>query len=135
MTLQRSNKVTNVGRIKFTELVLDLLQLLTLEELHYAIPRIIKQVICQEGHVGTEGNRKDFCIRCAIHLLCDQPSSLLNKLPTHRTPKLCAWGHRERPVTRFLYLTSKFQCRKLEAEQKQFVHPFMELPSFGLRAP
>ncbi len=54
--LKRSNKVTNVGRVKFIELFLDLLQLLTLEELHYAIPRIIKRVTCQEGIVSIEGN-------------------------------------------------------------------------------
>jgi hypothetical protein len=42
MMLERSNKVMNVGRVKFTELVLDVLQLLTFKEFHYAIARIIK---------------------------------------------------------------------------------------------
>jgi hypothetical protein len=42
MTLEKSNKVTNVGRAKFIKLVVDLFQLLTLEEFHCAIIRIIK---------------------------------------------------------------------------------------------
>ncbi len=46
--VERSNKVMNVGRAKFIELVLDVLQLLTLEELHYAITKIIKEVTCQK---------------------------------------------------------------------------------------
>jgi hypothetical protein len=54
MMLERRNKVTNIGKAKFTKLVLDMFQLLTLKELHYAIARIIKQVICQEGLVGIE---------------------------------------------------------------------------------
>jgi hypothetical protein len=37
MMLERSNKVTNVGRIEFTKLVLDLLQLLTFEKFHFTI--------------------------------------------------------------------------------------------------
>ncbi len=45
MTFERNNKVTNIGRFKFTELVMDVFQLLTLEELQYSIARIIKQVI------------------------------------------------------------------------------------------
>jgi hypothetical protein len=48
MTLERSNKVMNIGRTKFTELVLEVLQLLTLEEFHYAIARLIKQITRQE---------------------------------------------------------------------------------------
>jgi hypothetical protein len=56
MTLERSNKVLNVGRAKFTKLVLDVLQLFTLEELHYVIAKIIKQVTHQEGLTSTEGN-------------------------------------------------------------------------------
>jgi hypothetical protein len=56
MMFERSNKVTNVGRIKFMELVLDVLQLLTLEEFHYAIAKIIKQVTPQEGLANIEGN-------------------------------------------------------------------------------
>ncbi len=79
---ERSNKVTNVGRVQFTKLVLDIFQLLTFEELQYAITRIMKQVTHQEGLVSTKGNHLDLCIRHAIHLLCDQPSSLLNKLLT-----------------------------------------------------
>jgi hypothetical protein len=43
MTLERSNKVMNVGRAKFTKLIMDVLQLFTLEELHYAIAIIIKK--------------------------------------------------------------------------------------------
>jgi hypothetical protein len=42
MTLERSNKVTNVGRVKFTKLVLYVLYLFTLEEFHCAIVRIMK---------------------------------------------------------------------------------------------
>ncbi len=82
MTLERSNKVMNVGRAKFTKLVLDVFQLLTLDELHCVITRIIKQVTCQECLISTRGNRKDLCITCAIHLLYNQPSSLFNKLST-----------------------------------------------------
>ncbi len=82
MTLERSYKVMNVGGAKFTKLVLDVFQLLTLDELHCAITRIIKQITHQEGLASTKGNRKDLCIGCAIHLLYNQPSSLLNKLST-----------------------------------------------------
>ncbi len=71
----------NVGRAEFIELVLYVLQVLTLEEFHYVIVRIIKQLTCQEGLVSTEGNYLDLCIKHAIHLLYDQPSSLLDKLP------------------------------------------------------
>jgi len=78
MMLERNNKVTNVGTVKFTKLVLDVFQLLTFEELHCAIIRIIKQVTCQEGIGSTEGNQRDLCIRCAINLFCDQPSSLFD---------------------------------------------------------
>jgi hypothetical protein len=75
MTLERSNKVTNVERAKFTKLILDLLQLLTLEEIPYAILRIIKQVTWQEGIINIERNGR-------IHLLCDRPFNLLDKLLT-----------------------------------------------------
>jgi hypothetical protein len=34
----------NVGKTKFTKHVIDVLQLFTLEELHYAIARIFKQL-------------------------------------------------------------------------------------------
>jgi len=53
---ERSNKVMNIGGAKFIELVLDVFQLLTLEKLHYAIVRIIKQVTCQEGPASIKGN-------------------------------------------------------------------------------
>jgi hypothetical protein len=56
MTLERSNKVMNVGKAKFIELVLDVLQLFTFEELHCAIARIIKQVTCQEVLASIKGN-------------------------------------------------------------------------------
>ncbi len=82
MTLERSNKVTNVGRIKFTKLVLDVLQLFTLEELHCAIIIIIKQVTHQEGFVSTKGNQRDIYIKHVINLFCNQPSNLLDSLPT-----------------------------------------------------
>jgi hypothetical protein len=82
MTLERSNKVTNVERDKFTKLILDLLQLLTLEEIPYAILRIIKQVTWQEGIINIERNGRIFCIMSAIHLLCDRPFNLLDKLLT-----------------------------------------------------
>ncbi len=82
MRIERSNKVMNIGRAKFIKLVLDVLQLLTLEEFHCDIIRIIKQVTCQECFASTEENQKKICIGCAIHLLYNQPSSLLNKLST-----------------------------------------------------
>jgi hypothetical protein len=82
MMLEKNNKVINVGRAKFIELVLDVLQLLTLEELHCAITRIIKQIIHQEGLASTEGHQKDLCIRRAINLFYDQPSNLFNHFPT-----------------------------------------------------
>jgi hypothetical protein len=46
MMLERNNKVMNVGKAKFVELILDVLQLFTLEEFPYAISRIIKQITC-----------------------------------------------------------------------------------------
>jgi hypothetical protein len=55
MTLEKSNKVTNIGKIKFKRLVLDVLQLFSLEELHYAIARIIKQ-LTHQGLANIEGN-------------------------------------------------------------------------------
>ncbi len=67
---------------KFIELVLDVLQLLTFKKLQYAIPKIIKQVTCQESLASTKGNQKDLCIRHAIKLFYDQPSSLFNQLLT-----------------------------------------------------
>ncbi len=82
MIFERNNKVTNVGRFKFMKLVSDVFQLLTLEKFPCAITKIIKHIIRQEGLVSTEGNRKDLFIRHAIHLLCDQSSSFLEKLPT-----------------------------------------------------
>ncbi len=67
--LEKNNKVMNVGRVKFTELVLDLLQLLTFEELHYSTPIIIKQVTCQEGITSTKGIFKKNCIKRANKVL------------------------------------------------------------------
>jgi hypothetical protein len=40
--LERSNGVMNIGRAQFIELVLDLLQLLTFEKLHFTIAIIIE---------------------------------------------------------------------------------------------
>jgi len=40
--LERSNEVTNIGKTQFTKLVLDLLQLLTFEKLHFTIVIIIE---------------------------------------------------------------------------------------------
>jgi hypothetical protein len=82
MMFERSNKVTNIGRAKFTKLVLDVLQLFTFEKLHYAVARIIKQITRQESLTSTKGNQRDLCIKHAIHLLCGQPSSLLDRLST-----------------------------------------------------
>jgi hypothetical protein len=45
----------NIEKIKFKKLVLDVLQLFSLEELHYAIARIIKQVT-RQGLAIIEGN-------------------------------------------------------------------------------
>jgi hypothetical protein len=56
MMLARSNKVTKVGKIQFTKLVLDVLWLLTIEELHRAIVIIIKHMLSQEGLINTQGN-------------------------------------------------------------------------------
>jgi hypothetical protein len=42
MMFERSNEVMNVGRIKFTKLVLDLLQLLTFKKFHFTIITIIE---------------------------------------------------------------------------------------------
>jgi len=51
--LKKNNKVTNIGRANFTKLVLDVLELLTFGEFHFAIVKIIKQVTCQEGLANT----------------------------------------------------------------------------------
>ncbi len=51
--LERNNKVTNVGRVQFTKLVLDVFQLLTFKKLHYAITTIIEQMPIQEGLAST----------------------------------------------------------------------------------
>jgi hypothetical protein len=51
--LERSNKVTNVGRTQFIELVLDVLQLLIVEKFHYTIVAIIEQMPNQEGFANT----------------------------------------------------------------------------------
>jgi len=56
--MRRSLCVTNVGKAKFIELVLDVFQLLTLEKLHYAIVRIIKQVTRQEGLASIKASFK-----------------------------------------------------------------------------
>ncbi len=69
MVLEKSNKVTNVGRVKFIELILDLFHVLTLEELHYAIPRITKRITRQKGIISIEGNLKKICIRHAKKVL------------------------------------------------------------------
>jgi hypothetical protein len=69
MALERSNKVPNLGKIKFTKLIFDVLQLFTLKDLHCAIVKIIKEVTHQKGLVSTEGNQIDLCIRHAINLL------------------------------------------------------------------
>jgi hypothetical protein len=45
MMLQRSNEVMNVGRAQSTKLVLNLLQLLTFEKLHFTITTIIKHML------------------------------------------------------------------------------------------
>jgi hypothetical protein len=79
MMLERINEVTNVGRPQFVELVLDVLQLLTFEKLHYAIAKIIEHMPNQ-GLAITKGNHKCFRIRHVNDLLCDQPSSLVQKL-------------------------------------------------------
>jgi hypothetical protein len=82
MMFEINNKVLNVGRSKFTKLVLDVLQLLTLEKLHYAITKIIHQIICQKDLTSIKGNSKDLCIRHVINLFSNQPSSLLDQLST-----------------------------------------------------
>ncbi len=74
---ERSNKVTNVRRTQFAKLVLDVLQLFTFENLHYAIVIIIEQMPSQKGNASTEGNCRCFYIMHANDLLYDQPSSLV----------------------------------------------------------
>jgi hypothetical protein len=58
------------------------LQLLTLEEFHRAIARIIKDVTRQEGLASIEGNRKDIYIRRVINLLYNRPFSFFDQLLT-----------------------------------------------------
>ncbi len=69
--LERNNKVTNVGRVQFIELVLDVFQLLTSKKLHCAIITIIERMLSQEGLTNIEGNCKCLCIKCANDLFCD----------------------------------------------------------------
>jgi hypothetical protein len=42
--------------------------------------RIIEQITRKEGLASIEGNQKDFCVKRAINLFCNKPSSLLNQL-------------------------------------------------------
>ncbi len=49
MMFERSNQVTNVGKVQFTKLVLNLLQLFTFEKLHFTIAMIIKYMPSQKG--------------------------------------------------------------------------------------
>jgi hypothetical protein len=63
MTFERSNKVTNVKRTKFIELVLNVFQLLTLKKLYYAITRIIKQVTCHKVLLALRKIKKTFASR------------------------------------------------------------------------
>ncbi len=84
--LERSKKVTNFGRAKFTELVLDLLQLLTFEKLHFNIATIIEQMFSQEGFASTQGNCRHLHIRHANDLIYNRTFSVLQKflaLPIH----------------------------------------------------
>ncbi len=79
--LERSNEVINVRKAPFTKLVLDVFQLFNVDKLHYAIVTIIEQMPGQESFTNTQGNCKYLYIRCMIHLLYDQPSSVVHKLP------------------------------------------------------
>jgi len=82
MMLARNNEVTNVGKIQFTKLVLDVLWLFTVEKLHRATTIIIKHILSQKVLVNTQGNHGYFHIKHVIHLLYNQPSNLIHKLPT-----------------------------------------------------
>ncbi len=42
---------------------------------------IIKQMHSQEGVTNTQQNCRYFRIKCVVDLLCDQPYSLVHKLP------------------------------------------------------
>ncbi len=86
MMLEKNNKVMNFGRVKFTKLVLDLLQLLIFEKLYFNIATIIEHMFSQEGFTSTQGNRKHLHIRHANDLICNRPFSVLQKfltLPIH----------------------------------------------------
>ncbi len=78
--LEKKNEVTNVGKVQFIELVLDLLQLLTFEKLHFTITTTIEQMFNQKGLASTWGNHKHLYIRHANDLPYNQPSSLLRTL-------------------------------------------------------
>ncbi len=78
--LERSNEVTNFGEVPLTKLVLDVFQLLTIEKLYYAIIIIIEQMSSQKTLASTQGNCIYRRIRCMIHLLYNQPSSVVHKL-------------------------------------------------------
>jgi hypothetical protein len=80
--LEKNNKVTNIGRVQFTEIVLDLPHLPTFEKLHFTITTIIKQMPSQESLTSTGENRRHLHIRHAINLLYNQPSSLLQRFPS-----------------------------------------------------
>jgi hypothetical protein len=50
---ERTNEVTNVGRVQFIDFVLDLFQLLTFEKLHFTIVTFIEHMLNQKGLAST----------------------------------------------------------------------------------
>jgi len=79
--LERSNEVINIGEAPFTKLVLDMFKLLIVDKFHYAIVIIIEQMFGQEIFTSSHKNCIYLCTRCMIHLLYDQPSNVVHKLP------------------------------------------------------
>ncbi len=79
--LERNNEVINVGEAPFTKLFLDVFKLFTVDRFHYAIVTIIEQMPGQESFTTTLRNCIYLCIRWMIHVLYDQPSNVVHKLP------------------------------------------------------
>jgi hypothetical protein len=51
--LEKTNEVTNVGKVQFINFVLDLLQLFTFEKLHFTIATIIEHMLNKKGLAST----------------------------------------------------------------------------------
>jgi hypothetical protein len=66
------NKIMNIWRVQFNELVLDLFQLFTLKKLKVVSIIVSEQIFSQEIFARAQGNHKCFCIRCLVDLLFNQ---------------------------------------------------------------